>query len=63
MVMRQAFVYGRRNAFITAFGIETELMFHVIYTILELALVISQSLLLFNLVKWTGVVYLVYIGI
>jgi RhtB (resistance to homoserine/threonine) family protein len=63
MVMRQALVHGRKQAIITSFGIGTALMMHVSYTILGLGLIISQSIYLFNLVKWCGVAYLVYIGI
>ncbi|NTJ43280.1 LysE family translocator [Agrobacterium larrymoorei] len=63
MVMRQAMVHGRREAIITSFGIGTSLMFHVTYTILGLGLIISQSIYLFNIVKWLGVAYLIYIGI
>ncbi|THK35074.1 LysE family translocator [Ensifer sp. MPMI2T] len=63
MVMRQSLVHGRRQAIITSFGIGTSLMFHVTYTILGLGLIISQSIYLFNIVKWCGVAYLVYIGI
>ena len=63
MVIRQSIVHGRRSAIITSFGIGTSLMVHVTYTILGLGLIISQSIYLFNLVKWCGVAYLVYIGI
>ncbi|TNM60811.1 LysE family translocator [Aliirhizobium smilacinae] len=63
MVIRQAMVHGRRQAIITSFGIGTALMFHVSYTILGLGLIISQSVYLFNIVKWLGVAYLIYIGI
>ncbi|WEX88954.1 LysE family translocator [Sinorhizobium garamanticum] len=63
MVIRQSLVHGRRQAIITSFGIGTSLMFHVTYTILGLGLIISQSIYLFNIVKWCGVAYLVYIGI
>lgn len=63
MVMRQSIVHGRRSAIITSFGIGASLMFHVSYTILGLGLIISQSIYLFNIVKWCGVAYLVYIGI
>nr|CAD6432049.1 LysE family translocator [Rhizobium sp. Q54] len=63
MVMRQALVHGRRQAIITSFGIGTSLMFHVTYTILGLGLIISQSVYLFNIVKWLGVGYLIYIGV
>jgi RhtB (resistance to homoserine/threonine) family protein len=63
MVMRQSIVHGRRSAVVTSFGIGVSLLFHIGYTILGLGLIISQSILLFNIVKWCGVAYLVYIGI
>ncbi len=63
MVMRQSLTHGRRSAIITSFGVGTSLMFHVTYTILGLGLIISQSIYLFNVVKWCGVAYLIYIGI
>ncbi len=63
MVMRQAMVHGRKQAIITSFGVGTSLMFHVTYTILGLGLIISQSIYLFNIVKWLGAAYLIYIGI
>lgn len=63
MVLRQSIVHGRRSAIITWFGIGTSLMVHVTYTILGLGLIISQSIYLFNIVKWCGVAYLVYIGV
>ena len=63
MVMRQSLIHGRRSAIITSFGIGTSLMFHVTYTILGLGLIISQSIYLFNIVKWCGVAYLIYIGV
>lgn len=63
MVMRQSLVHGRRAAIVTSFGIGVSLMFHLTYTILGLGLIISQSIYLFNIVKWCGVAYLVYIGV
>lgn len=63
MVMRQAVVHGRRQAIITSFGIGASLMLHVTYTILGLGLIVSQSVYLFNLVKWLSVAYLIYIGV
>lgn len=63
MVMRQSLVHGRRAAIVTSFGIGASLMFHVSYTVLGLGLIISQSIYLFNIVKWCGVAYLIYIGV
>lgn len=62
-VLRQSLVHGRQNAIITSFGIGSALLFHVSYTILGLGLLISKSLIAFNVVKWCGVAYLLYIGI
>lgn len=63
MVIRQALVHGRKAATLTSFGIGTSLMFHVSYTILGLGLVISQSIMLFNVIKWLGAAYLIYLGV
>ncbi|MFI3902369.1 LysE family translocator [Ochrobactrum sp. S1502_03] len=63
MVIRQSLMHGRREAIITSFGIGAALMMHVTYTVLGLGLIISKSIYLFNIVKWCGVAYLVYIGI
>ena len=63
MVIRQSIMHGRRAALVTSLGIGVSLMVHVTYTILGLGLIISQSIYLFNIVKWCGVAYLVYIGV
>ncbi|MFA7414456.1 MAG: LysE family transporter [Rhizobium sp.] len=63
MVMRQVMVHGRHAAILTSIGIGTSLMFHVTYTILGLGLIISQSLLLFGIIKWVGAAYLIYMGV
>lgn len=62
MILRQSIVHGRRNAIVSAFGIGTALMVHTTYTVLGLGLIISQSILFFNIIKWCGVAYLLYIG-
>lgn len=63
MVLRQSLIYGRKNAMMTSFGVGTALLVHVTYTVLGLGLIISQSIFLFNFIKWVGVVYLIFIGI
>lgn len=63
MVMRQSLMHGRDAGIATAFGVGTSLLFHMTYTILGLGLIVSQSLLLFSLLKWAGAAYLIYVGI
>ena len=62
MVLRQSIINGRRPAIYTSIGIGAGILAHVSYCLLGLGLIISQSLLLFNLVKWVGAAYLLYIG-
>ncbi|GGE06392.1 lysine transporter LysE [Aureimonas endophytica] len=62
MVMRQSLTHGRRAAIATSFGIGTALLFHVGYTVLGIGLIVSQSILAFNIVKWVGAAYLFYLG-
>lgn len=63
MVTKNSLMYTRRHGIATALGISISLLIHTSYCILGLALVVSQSLLAFTLIKTMGAVYLVYIGI
>jgi RhtB (resistance to homoserine/threonine) family protein len=62
LVMRQSITHGRRAAVMTSFGLGASLLFHVGYTILGLGLIVSQSIVAFNIVKWCGAAYLFYLG-
>jgi len=62
LILRQAVMQGRRAAMLSAVGIGAAVFVHASYTIFGLGLIIAQSLLLFNIIKWAGVAYLLYIG-
>ncbi len=62
MVLRQSIVSGRRPAIYTSIGIGAGILVHVCYSLLGLGLVISRSVLLFNLIKMVGAIYLLYVG-
>lgn len=62
MVLRQSVISGRRTALYTSLGIGAGILVHVIYCLLGLGLVISRSIVLFNLVKLIGAAYLIYVG-
>ena len=62
MVLRQSLVAGRKAALWTSIGIGLGILVHVVYIMLGLGLLISQSMQLFNLVKLVGAVYLLFIG-
>lgn len=63
MVVRQSIVHGRKTAILTSAGIASAILVHGTYTILGIGLVVTQSLLLFNLLKLAGAAYLLWLGI
>jgi len=63
ITMRNALGYSARAGIFTALGIAAGLVIHMSYCIAGIGLLISQSLFLFNLIKWVGAGYLIYIGI
>lgn len=63
IVAKNALTYDRRSAILSALGIGTGILIHSSYCVLGLAIVISQSLLLFSLIKYLGAAYLIYLGI
>lgn len=62
VVLRESLFYGRGRGIAAAFGVMAAVAVHCAYTILGLGLIIAQSLLLFNIIKWAGIAYLLYIG-
>ncbi|WP_067456350.1 LysE family translocator [Devosia elaeis] len=63
MVLRQSVVHGRRAALLTSAGIATSILVHGSYTLLGVGVIVGQSLLLFNILKWAGAAYLVWLAI
>ena len=62
LVTRNSLVYSRRIGIFTAIGIGMGVLVHVFYTLAGIGLIISQSILLFNIIKYIGAAYLIYIG-
>lgn len=63
VVLRESLLYGRKSGLLAALGVMSAVAVHCAYAVLGLGLIIAQSLLLFNLIKWAGIAYLLYIGI
>jgi len=62
MVTRNSLSYGKSSGIFSALGISVALWIHVFYSIAGLALIISQSIILFSIIKYLGASYLLYIG-
>lgn len=63
MVLRQAVAHGRRAALFTSAGIATALLIHGTYTLLGIGVIVAQSILIFDLLKYAGAAYLLWLGI
>ncbi|UVE16958.1 LysE family transporter [Pseudomonas sp. LS44] len=63
IVVRESVANGRRAGTWTALGVGTGIFVHVGYSLLGIGLIVSQSILLFNALKWLAAAYLLYIGI
>jgi len=63
LVTRNALLYGRRAAVMTALGINLGILFWVMAAALGLAAVVATSATAFAVIKFAGALYLIYLGI
>ncbi len=63
IVIKNSLAYSRKAGVYTALGIGMGLSVHVLYTLVGIGFIISRSILLFNLIKYLGAAYLIYLGI
>jgi len=63
LVVRESVTAGQRNGSWTALGVGSGILLHVAYSLLGIGLIVSQSIVLFNLFKWLAAAYLIYLGV
>jgi RhtB (resistance to homoserine/threonine) family protein len=63
LTLRNSLAYSRRAGVYTAIGVGAGNLVHATYSLIGIGAVISKSILLFNVLKWVGAAYLIYIGI
>src|SRR5690606_41953368 len=61
VVVRESVTHGQRSGSWTALGIGCGIGLHVGYSLLGIGLIVSQSILLFNLFKWLAAGVLFYL--
>ncbi|MFF3764548.1 LysE family translocator [Streptomyces sp. NPDC001922] len=62
-ILSQGVVQGRRAAFAAALGVELGTLVHVLGTVAGLSALIAASALAFDLLKYAGVAYLLYLAV
>lgn len=63
IVVKQSVRLGKSNAIYTSVGIGSAILIHVAYSALGIGLLIKQSPMLFDLLKYLCAAYLAYIGL
>jgi len=63
LVMRNTLAGSRRRGGLTALGVLTGNLFHIGYCAVGLALLISRSPVVYNVLRIAGALYLVYLGV
>ena len=62
-ILSRSISQGRRAGILSAAGISTGSIIHTCLAAFGLSLILAESALAFNIIKYTGAVYLVYLGI
>lgn len=63
VTLKHSLLYSRRAGVCTAVGVAAGNLLHVLLSLLGLAVIVSQSVLAFNVLKWVGAAYLLYLGV
>jgi homoserine/homoserine lactone efflux protein len=56
-------VYGFRKSLASIVGLQAGLAFHIILVGVGLGAIVAQSEVAFSIIKWVGVIYLVWLGV
>ncbi len=63
MALKNSLTYSRKTGIYTALGFGIGIGVHIVYSFAGLAVIISQSEVVFLIIKYLGAAYLFYIGI
>lgn len=62
-ILGRSIAQGKKAGVLSALGIITGALFHVIFATLGLSIILAKSALAFQIVKYVGAAYLIYLGI
>lgn len=63
LVLKNSLNSGRKAGIATAIGVSLAVCVHIAYSLLGISYLISQNQWLFNLVRYAGAAYLIYLGL
>jgi RhtB (resistance to homoserine/threonine) family protein len=62
VAVKNSLSYSRKTGIWTSFGFALGISVHIFYCLAGLAVLISQSILVFNILKFLGAAYLIFLG-
>lgn len=62
-IMARTVSHGQRAGVLSVFGISTGLLFHTMAAASGLSLILLSSITFFRIIKYIGVIYLIYLGL
>lgn len=62
-ILSRSIAQGRKAGIVSALGIGTGTLIHTLLAAFGLSIIIAESILLFNIIKYAGAVYIIYIGL
>ena len=62
LIVRQSLCYDRKISIITSLGIGFGILFHIFLSITGVGIIISNSIILFDIIKISGGLYLMFLG-
>jgi RhtB (resistance to homoserine/threonine) family protein len=62
LISQNSLAYSRRAGVLSSLGIGVGILFHSFYCIIGIAVIISQSVIAFKVIRYVGAAYLIYLG-
>lgn len=63
VVTQSSLSYGKKAGILTSLGVAIGCLIHITYCILGIGVIVSESIILFNILKYLGAAYLIYLGV
>lgn len=63
LTMNSGLNYGFKRSYSTIFGLQVGYLAQAFIVVIGLGAIIVKSTLIFNIIKWAGVLYLIYLGL
>lgn len=63
VVTQSSLSYGKKAGIYTSLGVAIGCLIHISYCILGIGVIVAESIVLFNILKYLGAAYLIYLGI